>query len=131
MSISSIALSGIRASTVHLAASASNVANVNSAGIVPGSDTEGPAAYQPVNAVSGSLLGGGVIARLEPSGAAPRLDHDPSSPLADARGMVAQPDVELSDEAVAMLTAKVAFEANARMLGAVHDLDRHIIATLG
>jgi flagellar basal-body rod protein FlgC len=58
MNISGISLSGIRASTTRLTASASNIANA-------ASDN-----YEPVHAVQGDLAGGGVTARIEASGAA-------------------------------------------------------------
>lgn len=65
--------------------------------------------YRPVRAVQRELAGGGVTSRIEASGA-------------DA--------VELTDEMVGMLVAKLAVQANARMLEAVHNLDKGLLDAL-
>ena len=81
-----------------LTASASNIANAQSMG------------YAPVRAEQREIAGGGVAARIEPSGAA---------------------DVDLTDEMVGMLIAKLDFQANAKMLETIHKLDRRVLETLG
>lgn len=67
------------------------------------------AGYKPVRAVQGEIAGGGTTARIEQSGA---------------------PEVDLSDEMVGMLVAKIAFQANAKALEAAHDLERGVLDTL-
>lgn len=66
--------------------------------------------YRPVRAVQGEIAGGEVAARIEASGAA---------------------EVDLTDEMVGMLIAKLDFQANAKMLETLHNLDRRMLETLG
>jgi flagellar basal body rod protein FlgC len=100
MSITGIAFSGLRASMTRLTASASNIANTRSTG---------PAPCKPVRAVQGEIAGGGVSARIEASGAA---------------------DVDLTEEMLEMLVGRLAFQANAQLLEAVHQIDRRALNTL-
>ncbi len=65
--------------------------------------------YQPVRAVQREIAGGGVATRIEASGA---------------------PQVDLTDQMVEMLVAKIGFQANARMLETAHDLERGLIDRL-
>jgi flagellar basal-body rod protein FlgC len=39
--------------------------------------------------------------------------HDPDAPYADADGMVAKPDVDLAEEAVELISARLSFAMNA------------------
>jgi len=48
---------------------------------------------------------------------APRLEHDPGHPDADARGYVAYPNVNVVEEMVDMITASRAYEAGISALG--------------
>ena len=64
---------------------------------------------QPVRAVLSDVAGGGVSARIEASGAA---------------------EVDLTDQMVEMLVAKIAFQANAKMLATAHDLERGLVDRL-
>lgn len=52
---------------------------------------------------------------------------DPSSPYADARGMIAAPDVDLVDEMVEQLTAKLTYDANLSVLKSAHEMESRII----
>jgi hypothetical protein len=93
---------GISASGLH----AANMRLTASASNVANVASEG---YAPVRAVQGDLKGGGVAARIEISGA---------------------PSVSLTDEMVGMLTAKIAFQANAKMLESIHNLESGLVAKL-
>jgi flagellar basal-body rod protein FlgC len=130
MSAIGISLSGLQASMARLTASASNIANAQSAGRLPSPDAAGPAPYQPVRARQSDVAGGGVTSRFEAVTPGFVPGYDPASPLADAHGMVALPNVDLTDELVEMLAARIAFQANAKMLGTVHDLERRSIDIL-
>lgn len=83
----------------------------------------GSAAFQPLRVVAtaggvfGSLVDHGLrgqlpLAAVEPSGAAPRMVHEPAHPFADARGFVAYPGVNPATEMVGLLSATRAYEAN-------------------
>jgi len=52
------------------------------------------------------------ISRIEQDLRPPKLIHDPGHPDADARGMVAFPDINVFQEMVDMMAASRAFEAN-------------------
>lgn len=125
MNAMSIARSGLDASMLRLTASASNIANAQSNGAVPGSG--GQAAYRPVRAELSPGAGGGVQGRLVPADPAYRLTYDPSSVHANAQGMIAAPDVDVTSELVEQLSAKLAFEANLKVLATAGEMERRSI----
>lgn len=114
-----IGRSGLDASMLRLTASASNIANA------------GAAAYQPIRVESMPLAGGAVQARLVPVDPAYRLTYDPRSRNADGRGMIAAPNVDVTDELVETLSAKLAFEANLKVVSTAADLEKRSIDLLG
>src|SRR5687768_9264224 len=105
-----ISISGLHASSARLRASASNVANAGTAGALPTNPAPGaPAPYAPVDVVQTSIGDGGGAAGVAVT-YAPRTPayvavHDPGAPFADARGMVAAPNVDLAQEAVSQIEA--------------------------
>lgn len=121
-----IARSGLDAATMRLTASASNIANANSTGPVPGSAADSGRAqvYRPLRAQATASADGGVSAQMVRSDPGYRLTYDPASLQADAKGMVAAPDVDVADELVETLAAKGAFEANLKAIGTISDLER-------
>ncbi len=141
MNVFGIARSGLEASLLRLTASASNIANAQSIGAVPASapagaasgagDGSGQRAYQPVRAQLSPLAGGGVQARMAPVDPAYRLTYDPASRHADARGMVAAPNVDTTDELVEQLDATLAFKANLKLIATASELERRSIQLWG
>src|SRR5689334_6162071 len=106
-----ISISGMNASAARLQASASNIANADTSGALNG----GPAAYQPVDVVQTSIGGrgvAGVSATYTPRTPAFIAAYDPDASYADAKGMVAAPNVDLAAEAVNVLAATMSFRAN-------------------
>lgn len=61
-------------------------------------------------------------ALVQPTGAAPRLLHDPGHPLANAAGMVAQPAVDTASEMVTIMSAMRSYEANVAAASAARTL---------
>jgi flagellar basal-body rod protein FlgC len=57
------------------------------------------------------------VANIVEDTSAPRLEHDPGHPDADARGYVAYPNVNVVEEMVDMITASRAYEAGISALG--------------
>lgn len=89
-SMLSISASGMNAAATRLEASASNIANVGSSGPLP--DAGGATtAYAPVTVKQGDVRGGGVAARIVQAADPYVAAHDPASPDADDKGMVAAP----------------------------------------
>jgi flagellar basal-body rod protein FlgC len=109
-SILSIAVSGISAASERLQDSASNVANADSDGPLPSADpaiqAQYPQAYMPKEVNQVETAGGGtkaVVSNVQP-GAVPA--YDPTAPYADQNGMVAEPNVNYTTQAMQQLTAR-------------------------
>ena len=65
----------------------------------------------------GSGTGGGVTVTALPRGSAVgRLTYDPSSPLADAKGYVRMPDIDMGEQMGNLIMAERAFQANANVI---------------
>jgi flagellar basal-body rod protein FlgC len=62
------------------------------------------------------------VANIVEDTSAPRLEHDPGHPDADARGYVAYPNVNVVEEMVDMITASRAYEAGISALGTAVDM---------
>lgn len=121
-SIATIALSGMNAAVRRLEVSASNVANSASTGALPNADGKVPAgsqqAYAPLTVVQTATAGGGTqttVATVRPPTVAVA---DPQAPFANADGLVAAPNVDLSAELAGQMVARYSFAANATMLKA-------------
>ncbi len=124
MTITGISLSGLQASMARMTASASNIANVQAVGAISGSTSNGRGPYQPVRVRQSDVAGGGVSSHIVPVEPAQVPVYDPSARMADPHGMVAAPNVDIVDEIVEQLSARLAFEANAKVMGTVNDLER-------
>jgi flagellar basal-body rod protein FlgC len=121
-SISTIALSGMNAAARRLEVSASNVANVASTGALPNADGTVPAgeptAYAPLEVVQTANADGGTqtgVTTVTPSTTAV---SDPQAPFANQDGLVAAPNVDLSQELVGQMIASYSFAANAMVMTA-------------
>jgi flagellar basal-body rod protein FlgC len=103
-----ISQSGISTYKTWLDATADNIANANDA-----RRTDQPAYQARRLVVDSAVPGGGVrVAEVRFGNPAGRLISDPSSPLADAQGMVKMPDMTLSDEMTSLIIAQRAYQAN-------------------
>lgn len=108
------ALSGMLAAQNRVAAVATNVANANDVSRTTPQAGD-PPVFQPIDTVEISTAGG-VISRFAPVKPATVTVPDGTSPLADAQGLVNLPNVDLGTQFVNAITAKVAFEANAKVI---------------
>ncbi len=118
------ALSGIRAGAARLEAGASNVANLRSTGPLDPAAGEGRRAYLPVDVVQTGRPEGGVVATYRPREPAAVAEFAPDSPDADARGLVAAPNVDLATEAVGVAEAALVMRANIAVLRAADRMAR-------
>jgi flagellar basal-body rod protein FlgC len=130
-SIATIALSGMNAAARRLEVSASNVANVTSTGALPGADgtvpAGAPSAYVPLELVQTASAGGGTqttVTTVTPSTIAV---SDPQAPFANQNGLVAAPNVDLSQEMLGQMIASYSFAANATVLKAVDRMSRTLL----
>jgi flagellar basal-body rod protein FlgC len=105
----SIGLSGLEAASLRLDVAANNIANAQSAGALPGAP--GPAPYTPMQVLQ-SDSGSGTVATTVPVAPAYVATSDPQSPDANAQGLVAMPNVDLTQEIVELVAARQSFAAN-------------------
>ncbi len=128
----SIAVSGLRAQSTRLAATASNIANASTSGTVPSSDPSAPAStlYTPVTVDFSSQAGGGVSAQVRPDPNAYSVIYDPSSVHADGNGLVAVPDVDLAEQAVNLLESKALYKANVSVIKVQDELLGDLLDTI-
>jgi flagellar basal-body rod protein FlgC len=120
--ISTIALSGMNAAARRLEVSASNVANVMSDGALPGANGTVPAgaptAYAPLEVVQTASAGGGTQTSVTTVTPSTTAVYDPQAPFANQDGLVAAPNVDLSQELVSQMVARYSFAANATVMRA-------------
>lgn len=131
-----IAVSGMQAATMRLEASASNIANMNSAGALPGTVQSGPGAagqaYVPVRVVQSPLvldggIGGGTVASIRAVRQAYVESHEPASAYANSDGMVAMPNVDPAQEMLEQAGAALSFKLNAKVFEASSDMIRTLL----
>ena len=125
----STALSGLKAQQVRLSATASNIANAQTAGSPP-SATAASTVYRPLSVSLTAQEAGGVTATVveRPNGYS--LVSDPQSPYADAAGNVAVPNVDYAEEAVATIETRTAFKANLAVLRVQEELNDELLNTI-
>jgi flagellar basal-body rod protein FlgC len=108
----SIALSGLMAQSQSLSATASNIANATTTGALPTPQSPASTVYKPLTVNYTALPGGGVAADVtqEQNGYSPV--YDPSNAYANSQGLIAAPNVDLSQQIVNLIETKVLFKAN-------------------
>lgn len=140
MNVSSIAMSGMRAATARLEASAENTANAQVQGQVPGADaapavnpaaTPIPRVYRPIRANMQALpsngfdgSGGGVEASFQPAEPGYFLTYDPQAPGADADGMIANPNVDLASERLEQMQASAQYRMSAILAQTADEMEQ-------
>jgi len=124
----SIALSGLMAQNQQLSATASNIANASTEGALPTPQAPATTVYKPLTVNYTTQSDGDVIANItaDQNGYSPA--YDPTNAYANAQGLVAAPNVDLSQEIVNLMVAKTVFKANVdviktqdKMLGSLID----------
>ena len=117
MNVLQIAGSALRAQSVRLNTTASNLANADS---VVGADGQPYRALQVVFATQPVGAGGGApgVAAVEvvTSTAPPRLEHAPHHPMANAAGYVTLPNVNPVEEMVNMISASRSYQNNVNVM---------------
>lgn len=107
---------------------ANNIANVNDV-----SPTSGPAfqaqyvQVQPIAAGPDGVGHGVTETGLPASSAKGILEYDPNDPLADAKGYVRRPDIDMSQQMGNLIMAQRAFEANANVVERSTDIYKSAI----
>jgi len=130
-SISTIALSGMTAATRRLDVSASNVANAMSTGALPNADGTLPAgaprAYAPLDVVQTASAAGGTQTTVTTATPSTTAVSDPQAPFADPNGLVAAPNVDLSQEMIGQMLASYSFAANATVMTVADSMTKALL----
>jgi flagellar basal-body rod protein FlgC len=115
-----IAGSAMRAQSVRLNTTASNLANVNS---VAGSAEEAYKARHPVfSALLDKEIGGVRMRGIVESNREPAKRHEPDHPLADEEGYVFSSNVDSVEEMANMMSASRSYQSNVDLLSTVRKL---------
>jgi flagellar basal-body rod protein FlgC len=117
----STALSGMMAAAKRLDGAAGNLANEQSAGRRDPQSGDAQA-YEPAVTVQQSAPGGGTLASYRPASPATVPAYEPDSPLADAEGLVAEPNVDAAREMTEMLSARQSYAANLKTVRSAADM---------
>lgn len=132
-----IALSGASAATKRIDASASNLANQRTTGRLPdatgnAATTESRAPYTPLTTTQGDLRtdngqGAGTQASLKPLSQPIVAEYDPSSPDANAEGMVGAPNVDTDQEIGQQILGSRAYSASLSMARTSSDMMKDLL----
>ena len=103
--------SGMEVHKLWMDAISDNIANINT--VRPTSGSAFQARYIVAQSVENGGVGAGVTtAGIELGSAAGRLVYDPQNPLADGKGYVRQPDIDLGEQMSTMIMAQRGYQAN-------------------
>ncbi|WNN46028.1 MULTISPECIES: flagellar basal body rod protein FlgC [Winslowiella] len=122
LNIFDIAGSAMAAQSQRMNVSASNLANADS---VTGPDGQPYVAKQvvfQVNAAPGQATGGVKVAQVIDDPTPAKLVYQPGNPMADARGYVRMPNVDVVGETVNTLSASRSYQANVEVLNTVKSM---------
>ena len=132
-SISAIAVSGMNAAARRLEVSASNVANVFTTGALPAANgtvaAGAPQAYQPLLLNQTASANGGTQTSVTAAAPSYVAISDPQAPFANQDGLVAAPNVDISQEAINQMIASYSFTANAGVLKAQDQMTKTLLDT--
>jgi flagellar basal-body rod protein FlgC len=129
-----ISASGMTANRLWLDLITNNIVNLNTAGRpgdpgLPPYRRQVPVFAELLEAAAGSApgkekyRGAGVrVPRVLDDPAEPRLIYDPGHPLADQRGYVAYPNINVANEMVNMIAATRAYEASVTAMNAAKNM---------
>jgi flagellar basal-body rod protein FlgC len=132
-SATSIAASGMQAATAWLGSIASNLANMRTDGPVPATPPSQPVPQGPGNVYQATTVqqtadaGGGVSTQLQATLPSYLVAFDPSSPMANSDGQIAQPNVDEATQVVGMIQAGFAFRANAAVIKAADGMVKSLL----
>ncbi|MFS7221087.1 flagellar basal body rod protein FlgC [Rahnella inusitata] len=122
LGIFDIAGSALAAQSQRLNVSASNMANADS---VTGPDGQPYRAKQvvfQVNTAPGQETGGVKVAQIVDDPAPMRMVYEPGNPMADAKGYVQMPNVDVVSEMVNTISASRSYQANVEVLNTTKSL---------
>lgn len=124
-----IALTGLSAASKQLAASASNIANLQTVGSL---EDGGQAPYAPLRTQQTALTAPGGQGQGVQAAIVPKTDpfvpaYAPGSPFANAQGLIGVPNTDLAEEAVNITLAKLQYKANLKTIETASELGRELL----
>ena len=126
---STIAVSGMNAAALRLQVSASNIANAQSGGPLPDAVNAAnyPVAYNALLVEQTANADGSTRANMATMSSGVVAAFDPAAPYANAQGLVAAPNVDLWNELIQQLFARISFAANAKMVRADAQMSKSLV----
>lgn len=122
-----IALNGLNAASQRAAASASNIANINTVGSL---EEGGQPPYAALTTVSGAIAPetGGVRTDVVQKDPPFVPAFDPGSPFANGEGLVGAPNVSLEEEIVHLKIAELSYKANIATIKASENMSDELLS---
>ncbi|MFA6279361.1 MAG: flagellar basal body rod C-terminal domain-containing protein [Bdellovibrionales bacterium] len=133
-SIFSSAISGMNAAATRFSNAVTNIVNASSTGRLPNSSEKKATSYQPTDVITLSNDVGdnhlGVTTAIIPRDRPYSVARDVTSPDANAEGLIAVPNVDLTKEIVDTMMAELAYKANAKVIAAAKRTEETLVNTL-
>ena len=120
--ILNVASSALQAQSQRLNAVASNLANADSATSADGTPYKAKQVVFSAQPVDASGATGVRVTAVVQDNSPMRMVYDPKNPLADAKGMVTLPNVNVVEEMVNMISASRAYQNNVDMMNTAKQL---------
>lgn len=129
MNTISIALSGLNAATNRVNTSASNIANMSTAGSI---EDGGQAPYDALTTRQTALSdqsgnGQGVRSDVVSAGRGFVPSYAPDSPFANSDGIIGAPNVDLAEEAVNLNLAEITYKANVSVIKTAEEMSDELL----
>jgi len=122
-SIFSIAGSALTAQTQRMNVSASNLANADSVTSTSGDAYHAKQViFQVDDQGTGSVIGGVKVAKVIEDPTPMNLVYEPNHPLADERGYIQKPNVDVVGEMVNTISASRSYQANIEVINTANNL---------
>lgn len=122
LNIFDIAGSAMTAQSQRLNVAASNLANADSATGPDGQPYRAKQVVFQVNAAPGAQTGGVRVSEVVESTDPDRLVYQPGNPMADAKGYVKMPNVDVVGEMVNSMSASRSYQASVEVLNTVKSM---------
>jgi flagellar basal-body rod protein FlgC len=122
LSIFDISGSALQAQSQRLNVAASNMANADSVTGPDGQPYRAKEVVFQVDAAAGQETGGVKVSGVVDSSAPERVVYQPGNPLADAKGYVRMPNVDVVSEMVNSISASRSYQANVEVLNTTKTL---------
>ncbi|MDR3433060.1 MAG: flagellar basal body rod protein FlgC [Rouxiella aceris] len=122
LSIFDISGSALQAQSQRLNVAASNMANADSVTGPDGQPYHAKEVVFQVDAAAGQETGGVKVSSVVDSSAPERMVYQPGNPLADAKGYVRMPNVDVVSEMVNSISASRSYQANVEVLNTTKSL---------